>query len=344
MKGEVAVEGKLTGSPLLGGMRVALYAMPPQPVMNKLRPHDHFRGKLVGVTTSSHTGAYAINVSDAAAITSSAFNGVVNFEVWAAGHGYWSVSGFSREIVAGNKLVPLFSLAPATPMQATLLMHKLSKRGASVSPSAAADGCWLLAADDGPVWVTLQGMWSTIPKVSKTMSYTTDATSSVSIGVSVNDGPWVSGTDGTTSVTDTGGGEDYPEVSGKTSRDGQTEMEEGFFVSCEISTDSATFPYAVDGGARLVKATPQKARHCVPQENGTTIHLSRTRSYTFGDGINLGSTFGIDLSAVSGYSRETEVKYKYGMNAFACGTHNYPLRSNVSGGVVADYTKRGNPG
>ena len=68
-------------------------------------------------------------------------------------------------------------------------------------------GCWVLYSDLGQTLARIGGLWSTILNVNKTLSYTVDASSSVSIGVSVSDGPWVSGSDGTTTVTNTGGGE-----------------------------------------------------------------------------------------------------------------------------------------
>jgi hypothetical protein len=68
---------------------------------------------------------------------------------------------------------------------------------------------------------------------------------------------------GPTSVTDTGGSQDFPDVAGKTSRLGQTVMEEGLFATCQISGEAGTFPYAVDGGTRFVKSIPPRATHCV---------------------------------------------------------------------------------
>lgn len=53
LAGRIAIEGQVTGSPSLGGVRLVLYAMPPQPFMNKLRVGDHVQGQLVGVATSS---------------------------------------------------------------------------------------------------------------------------------------------------------------------------------------------------------------------------------------------------------------------------------------------------
>ena len=338
--GRIAVEGQLTGSPSPGGVRIALYAMPPQPFMNKLRPGDRVQGQLVGVTYSSPSGAYAITVSHPAAISSSAFHGLVNFEIWADGHGYWTVYGFQRQI-AGHELVPMFGPATAAPMRATLTMKQLGKHDASLPASVMTPGCWVLNTDLGSVLAKIEGLWSTIKGVTKYLSYTVDASSSVSIGVSVDGGPWASGNDGTTSVTNTVGGEDYPPVPGTENKIGETQMENGLFNSCEISGDAAVFPYAVNGGTYWAKTKVPKATHCVQQLAKSTLHMNKTEAYTFADGINLGSTFGINLAATTGYSKEADISYHYTKLGFACGTKGKPLRQTARG-VVADATIRGN--
>jgi len=322
--------GTQTSSRALGGDRVALYAMPAQPYMNKLQPGDRVQGKLVGVTTSSTSGAYAIRLTHPAALRSSAYRGLVNLEVWAAGHGYWTVYGFSRQAAGAS-----------SPLRATLTMHPLSTPAAAAPASS---GCWVLApnGDLGPVWTKLEGLWSTISGVKKYLSYTVGSSSSVSIAVEVNY-KWVSGQDGNNTVTSTTGGEDYPMLRGTKSRVGKTEMEEGLFNSCEISGQDATFPYAVDGGTGWIKSKPPKARYCVPQLAGSDIHMEKTQSFTFADGINLEATFGISLSATTGYSKEAAIKYTYTANGYACGTHSYPLRpGDTAHGVVADHTVHGN--
>jgi hypothetical protein len=97
----------------------------------------------------------------------------------------------------------------------------------------------------------------------------------------------------------------------------------------------------MDGGTGWVKSTPPKATHCVPELKGSKLHMNRTEAYTFFDGINLGSLFGIELAATTGYTKQAQISYVYSANGFACGTKSYPLRSTARG-VVADATKRGN--
>jgi hypothetical protein len=149
---------------------------------------------------------------------------------------------------------------------------------------------------------------------------------------------------GNTTVTNTTGTQRFPELTGKTSRVGQTEMEEGIFQTCQISTEIATFPYDVDGGDHWLNQRLPVARYCVPELANGGISKTRTQAWTFGTGINLQATFGISLSTLTGYSTEAAIKYDYSRNGWACGTHAYPLRRySDARGVVADNTSHGNP-
>lgn len=344
----VIVSGQITGTSSPGGIRVALYAMPRQPVMERLiKAHKRIQGKLVGVTTSSPSGAYAIPDTDPAAMTSSAFYGVVNLEVWAAGNGYWTVQGMARRIAAGHKLAPLFGRTSAVPQEANLKMLRQPAPAAAVPAASSAAGCWVLAphGDLGPVLAELEGLWSTIDGVQKHLSYTTGATTGTGIGVSSD-----SGTEWTTenanadenSVTNTVGTQKFPVLKNEDSKIGQTQVEEGFFETCEISTDYATFPYAVDGGDYWTGTHAPKATHCVQELAGGGFNMNRTQSITFTTSINLSVFgFGISLSSLTGYSHTASIEYDYSRNGFACGQHAKPFRGNAKG-IVADRTVHGN--
>jgi hypothetical protein len=345
----VIVSGQITGTSSPGGIRVALYAMPRQPVMVRLiKASKRIQGKLVGVTTSSASGAYAIRDTDPAAITSSAFYGVVNLEVWAAGHGYWTVHGMARRIAAGHKLAPLFGPARAVPQEANLAMLPQSASEAAASPASAADGCWVLApgGDLGPVNADLEGLWSTIDGVQKHLSYTTGATSGTGMGLSTNYGnSWTADNADANenSVTNTVGAQRFPVLKNEDSKIGQTQVEEGFFEPCQIAPgDYATFPYAVNGGDYWSGTHSPKATHCVQELAGGGFNMNKTQSITFSSGINLSVFgFGISLSSLTGYSHTASIEYDYSRNGFACGQRAKPFRGNA-GGIVADRTVHGN--
>ncbi len=157
----------------------------------------------------------------------------------------------------------------------------------------------------------------------------------------MSDGTWTTAKTGTTKVTETGGSQSFPTLTGKTSRLGQTEMEIGFFNTCQISAEVAEFPYEVNGGTHYVKSTPPKAKHCVLELKGSKLVMNKTQSVTFSDGINLKSVIGLDLSSLTGYTKVASLTYKFTANGFACGTKGAPL-TGTAHGVVADAKKTGN--
>ena len=343
----VIVSGQITGTSSPGGIRVALYAMPRQPVMVRLiKANKRIQGKLVGVTTSSASGAYAIPDTHPAAISSSVFYGVVNLEVWAAGKGYWTVHGMARRIAAGHKLAPLFGRARAVPQKASLAMLPQSASEAAASPASASDGCWVLEQDLGSVNADLEGLWSTIDGVKKHLSYTTGATSGTGMGLTTNYGnSWTADNANANenSVTNTVGTQNFPWLKNEDSKIGQTQVEEGYFEPCQISAgDYATFPYAVNGGDYWAGTHSPKATHCVQELAGGGFNMNRTQSITFSSGINLSVFgFGISLSSLTGYSHTASIEYDYSRNGFACGQHAKPFRGNAKG-IVADRTGHGN--
>jgi hypothetical protein len=97
----------------------------------------------------------------------------------------------------------------------------------------------------------------------------------------------------------------------------------------------------VDGGTIYMKSSPPNATHCVPELAKSTLHMYKTESYTYGDGIDLEGTFGIDLAAATGYTHQAEISIHYPAKGWACGTKSYPLR-DVARGVVADASVHGN--
>jgi hypothetical protein len=349
LAGPTVVEGSLSGAPSLSGDRVALYAMPPQSFMNKLRVGESFQGKLVGSTTSSPTGAYTIRVSDPEAITSSSYDGIVNFQVWAAGHvaghAYNTFYGFSRRLSASGALVPMYGRATAAPERASIALHQITGRDAleavADSDNVLSSDCWTETSDLGPKWTTVAGLWSTISPMDKYLTYTTGASSSVSIGVSINAGPWATGTAGNTTVTSDAGSQGFPDLKGINSALGQTKMEEGFFQTCQISSEVSTFPYAVDGGDKWIGNSPPQATYCVSELANSKVTVNRTQAFTFSDGLDLQDTYGISLAATTGYSSTASIEYDFPDADYACGTASYPLRDTAHG-VVADASSSGN--
>ncbi len=120
-----------------------------------------------------------------------------------------------------------------------------------------------------------------------------------------------------------------------------TRMEVRFFEPCEIAVETAVFPYKVNGGDNYIKSAPPKAKFCVKELKGSVLAVKKTVSFTFSDGISLKSDIGVNLSALTGYSKSASISYTYTANGFGCGTKNFPFRDNVLG-IVADAKMSGN--
>lgn len=329
---------------------MALYAMPPQPVMAKLHVGQQFQDQLVGSTTSSASGAYAIKVTSANAVTSSEYFGHVNLMIQAAGNGYFSLYGLPREVseVSGHMMLGSIEGKPAAvPAQATLILHRLTGKDAAVSDVAASDGCWALETDEGPAWGHIDSVFGIMDGVRKWVTYYSGSTSTVGIALSIDGAPWVNGEAGTTSVTGGAGSDQFPTASGWTDYTYETEFEEGVFESCELSGDAATFPYAWDGGGQGINVGVPAAHYCVYYSAGNEPSQTSTQAFTFSDGIDLtptidGYNFGLDLSNVTGWSTDVTLTYQYTTDGWMCGVNNYPERGDdTPKNIVAAPTSAG---
>jgi hypothetical protein len=334
----------VTGAPVLGGVRITLYAQPPQPVMRRLRVGERFYGKLVGTATTSASGAYTIRVTYPEAITSSEYYGNVNLMVEAAEPGWSTFYGVPRKVVDnGTKLVSTVSDTSGAPAKATLALHRVSKSDASVGVVPATDDCWVLTTDDGPVLDRIDGVWGEMDGVRKYLSYTAGSTSTVGIAEDADGSGWVSGNNGTTTVVSGSMTQPFPEKPDYTSVIWRSEFEEGTFDSCEISADIASFPYGWNGGAYAETNSPPSATHCVYEPATSDPQVGSTAAMTWSDGISLGSPINVSLSSVTGYTSTTAVTYSYTVNGYFCGTRNYPGRSDPGPtDLVANSTVHGN--
>jgi len=69
-----------------------------------------------------------------------------------------------------------------------------------------------------------------------------------------------------------------------------------------------------------------------------------TQAFTFSAGILIGVLgFGVDISNSTGYSSDTTLETDFSQQGYACGSTNYPLRTDPGpSAVVADEHSSGN--
>ena len=95
---------------------------------------------------------------------------------------------------------------------------------------------------------------------------------------------------GYTSVTAGQGSQPFPTLSDWNSAIWESQFEEGFFATCQISDEGATFPYQWNGGTVKDPNSAPAATHCVPELATASPTLDNQGAMTWTDGIDLVGT------------------------------------------------------
>jgi hypothetical protein len=305
---------------------------------------ERFWPKLVGTAMSSSAGAYSVRVAHPAAITASTYFGTVNFVAEVAGHGYFGLFFFPRQVMhAGTMLGAVDGKATASPVRAGIHVHWVGPKSTAASAITPDSGdCWVRTGDLGQVVGKVGGEWqkgATVgtTSVAKEFSYSTgtSTTTDVAINTNISQPNWsASSSNGTEVVHNDSATQGFPTVN--LSRLAETNMEEGLFSTCQISGESATFPYQVNGGTIQPLSTAPHATHCVPESHNAYITKSTTTAFTFSDGVDLSVIgIGVSLSSVTGYSTDATEKYTWNNQAgWGCGAKNAPLGTNPGPGAL----------
>jgi hypothetical protein len=350
LQGAQLLQGQLAGAPTLGGMRVAVYAWPRQPAMAGMHNGERFWPKLVGTAMSSSAGAYSVRVAHPTAITASTYYGTVNFVAEVAGHGYFGLFFFPREVFVprqvmhgGVMLGAVDGKATAGPVRAGIHVHWVGPKSTAASViTPDSSNCWVRTGDLGQVVGRVGGEWqkgATVgtTSVAKEFSYTsgTSTTTGVAINTNISQPNWsASSSNGTEVVHNDSSTQGFPTVN--LSRYAETDMEEGLFSTCQISGEEATFPYQVNGGVIQPLSTAPRATHCVVEPHDAYIIKSSTTAFTFSDGVDLSVIgIGVSLSSVTGYSTDATEKYTWNnQGGWGCGAHNAPLGTSPGPGAI----------
>jgi hypothetical protein len=317
----LVVQGTVLGTAgqAVAGQQVNLIAWPQQQVTAALQPGQAVPTTLVGSDITSASGGYAIQVADAGVLAASATDGTVNLEVITTGTAGFSAFSFHRQLVATPTGL-VFTASRAAAAQTANL--KLLPGGQS-APATPGLPCGLLVfvKSFGDRQTTVGGVWSHVPGVSVSFTYSVGQRSSLGVGVKGIAGGWSgSGTfsiEGGLSSSTT-----FPKVSGVEGTHFRTNFVYGLYnVSCG---GQQTQPTSYAGGTRNVHSATPSATHCVLFRAGSTFVVSRSSAYTYGGGVEMTGPIGIDLSAHTGYSNSAALTFIFTQNRDLCGTNANP--------------------
>lgn len=94
-------------------------------------------------------------------------------------------------------------------------------------------------------------------------------------------------------------------------------------------------PVYWEGGAITAKAGPFSTPYCVPYQAGAGQVLSRQRAITWSNGVSLGDSIGLNLSAQTGYANNASLHIKFRKRGRLCGQLATPARNTVTVGSIA---------
>ena len=310
-------------------------------------------------TTSDTTGAWGLSVPAGLDLAPYADNGVANFEIVSFdGHGsdvYFSSATSktvaakaalsSAGLIAGRLGKKNVGLTPVDSTAIALDSDRIPDRpGAGLSPQN------LAAPADGPISIgctnsDYKSYPNTAVQVAATYSdgkgdyfrltYTKGANSS--LGVATSEGGEAFKQSGTTSKSSSST-QGFPTVKNVANRAYFTyftyrrykqhcvEKQRGQVIDQWTNTIFA--PYTYDGGDKVSKVATIKAGQCIPEVKGGHFDLGRTKATTFSVGVKSSGPIGIDLSADTGYSTNTDIDAEFpGTGHPLCGLKGKPGNS-----------------
>jgi hypothetical protein len=325
--------GSITGAGPHGGVRLVLVAWPKArkvPVGHKV----HL--KIVGRAISSSSGSYAIHPSVVLP------KGLHNLEVLARSGAAVGAFGFPRKVARGGRvLLGVDGSASTGPVRANIHMMALPKAEQLTARHPSIPYCLPYAIkvrELGQKWVDIGGLYSIgMPGAEMKMTYAEGSTTTISLGVTV---PFTNGSfsaGGSFTATKTG-------VEGFTPQFGveenmQTPYTFGEYKVCLMDQVQSEV-WAT--GQHAVTVLPPGATHCggfIP--NHGSFSTSNEKAGTFTAGVELKKEIGINLSAQSGYNKDTAIKWIFGPGGgYLCGTDNLPSKAAWN---VMDVSPSGNP-
>jgi hypothetical protein len=330
--------GSITGAGPRNGVRLMLIAWPKQSVMGEVRVGQHVKTRVIGRATSSNTGTYSIRP------TVQLKNGLVNLEVVGRSSEAVGASSFGA-MIHGKTITPAAagSLASKGPVPANIRMIALPKSaGPAVPQHPGIPLCPppVKIRELGRKMVDIGGLYSIgMPHAKISMTYSDGSTTTIGVAVSVpfSDNSFSAG--GT--FTETKSGEEGIPAQTGVEENMQTPYTFGEYSLCG-GLMHQTQPEEWVTGAHGVTVLAPKAERCSAHfPAGDTFSTADEKAGTFTAGVDLKHEIGINLSAQSGYDKDTSITWTFPKSGgFLCGTNNLPPKAAWN---VMDVSKSGNP-
>jgi len=292
------------------------------PGTKKIRVGQKVGLQVVGRTTSTSTGSYAIHP------TVRLRRGIHNLEILARSRVAVGAFSFPRRVARGGlALVAVDGRASSRPVTANIHMMALPRSERSPARSPLIGGCIPVAIkirELGNRMVDVGGLYSLMIDGKMKETYSAGSNTTIGVGISVegdNGGFSLGGTSTQTSS----GSEGFPTLTGKIVNE-QTPYTFGEYEVCLIHQVQSE-AWATGRHEQNVKppAIDQCGANLGP---GGTFTRSSGTAGTFSAGVDLKKVIGIDLSAQSGYNQNVSIKYTFpSEGGFLCGTNNFPSAS-----------------
>jgi hypothetical protein len=324
--------GSITGAGPHNGVRLVLVAWPKA----KIRVGQKVHLRVVGRTTSSSSGSYAIHPSIALP------KGIHNLEVLARSSSAVGAFGFARKVAPGGRaLVPADGSASTRPVTANIHMMALpkSEQSAARDPSFACSPIVTKTREFGPRSVTVGGLYSFVSDAKMKMTYTAGSTTTMGVGISIP-GDFGSFSAGGTFTETSSGKEGFPTEQGQADVNMQTQYTYGEYHVCFMSQVQPEVWVTGDREVNVQPPVTDPPDKCGHYHNNGFLTRTTGTAGTFKAGVNLKGVIGINLSAQSGYTKNVSITWTFPSGGYLCGTNGYP---SVAAFNVMNQTKFGNP-
>lgn len=333
----------ITGPPLLTGdvrpdsgsaegEMVLLYALPPAEQLAKLAVGETVKSIPLGYGYVDDDGSFEIKLSDPAlAEPYESTTGAVTVQVLTStGNEVFSetttlneaqISGESTvapEIVLDESVEALVEDAGDTTVEKSCDTTKVASLG----------DFWTYV---GVGYITD----STVARMSFT--YTKSAQSTLGVGLSATGDNGSFSASGTSTVGSSFSAA-FPETLGN--KGWQVQVRYGEYkrrcvgIGDVVTTYSAIAEQTTGGTQVVTLASAPSATYCVPEPKDTKITIASTKASTVSGGVQSKGTIGINLSAQTGYSTNTQITFRFLKKAQLCGTAGKPA-TGTPGQLVA---------